>query len=152
MLIKGLDDLSAKEIFKAKGFTGSEPRLTELIDYYQGNPLILNLVSVTVQKVFNSDIASFLINSELDFNAIHELLEVQFQRLSDLEKEIMYYLANAEGSVSLDELRNRLNRQRVTDVLISLLKRGLINNGQNKESYTVNSIAKQFLKRREHDF
>ncbi len=107
LMIKGLDNLAAKKIFIAEGFIGSESRLIELINLYQNNPLKLKIVAEIIQEVFNGNIVKFLEKATIDFDDIYELLNAHFERLSDLEKNIMYFIVNAEQAVSLDELRNK---------------------------------------------
>jgi transcriptional regulator with XRE-family HTH domain len=146
--VKGLDDLAAKEIFRAKNFSGSEPRLTELIEYYQGNPFILRIVSSLIRQISNGNVAQFLDNYTLVFNNVYSLLDAQYQRLSDLEKEIIRYLAISEEFVSVNELRHQLNKQGTTDALISLMERGLIEKRINGVSYFLQPMVMRFIKRK----
>jgi hypothetical protein len=49
----------AREIFTEKGLAESE-KLSELIDFYRGNPLWLNIVSAAIPDLFSGKISEFL--------------------------------------------------------------------------------------------
>jgi hypothetical protein len=50
-------------------------------------------VATTIQDVFNGDATTFLAEGILVFGDIRQLLDQQFNRLSDLEWQVMYELA-----------------------------------------------------------
>jgi hypothetical protein len=54
--LKGLHSEDAKELFKAKGFSGAEEGLTELILLYGGSPLALKVITTLIQEVFRGSI------------------------------------------------------------------------------------------------
>ncbi|MGK7943383.1 MAG: hypothetical protein AB4058_02840 [Microcystaceae cyanobacterium] len=96
---------SAKEILRAKGLT-SEERWGILIKLYRGNPLALKMVSSTIQELFGGNVADFLDMSSTGIvQDIILLVEQQFERLSPLEKEIMYWLAIIQDAVAIPQLR-----------------------------------------------
>jgi len=150
-LVKELDDLAAKEIFRAKNFSGSEPRLTELIEYYQGNPFMLRIVASLIRQICDGNVAHFLQKYTLVFSNVYSLLDAQYQRLSDLEKEIIRYLAISKEFVSIDELKDQLNNnQGTTNALISLIERGLIviEKRGNEMKYFLKPIVMEFINRK----
>ncbi|MGM3309335.1 ATP-binding protein [Anabaena sp. WFMT] len=146
-----LDDAAAKKLFKEKGFSDSE-ELTTLINLYQGNPLYLKLVLTIIQEVFGGNVSDFLFQeATLDFDNIYDILENQFQRLSDLEKQIMYFLGSKDHPVSFHELRNNscFIGKKFTDAIKSLDGRGLIKNIESKASYTLQSmVVIKYIKRK----
>jgi len=87
--LNGLKPLEGQEIFKAKGLSGSEDKSAVLIEQYAGNPLALKIVAA-IQDVFDGNVAEFLTQNKTVFGDIRDLLYQQFNRLSDLEQEIMY--------------------------------------------------------------
>lgn len=121
-----LGQLSVEEgesILVAKGLKIQTEQLQvqKLIERYQGNPLALEIVATPIKELFNSNVAAFLAQETLLFKDICDLLDRQFDRLSDLERQVMYWLAiNREAvtaaqlqadllpSISLVELRNAL--------------------------------------------
>ncbi|WP_242060045.1 NB-ARC domain-containing protein [Oscillatoria sp. FACHB-1407] len=79
-----------------------------LMERYSGNPLALKIVSTTVQELFDGDVSQFLEQETLAFGNITTLLDEQFHRLSELEKQVMYWLAVNREWVSIAELRSDL--------------------------------------------
>ncbi len=76
-----------------------------------GNPLALKMVAAGIQELLDNNIYKFLSLLEqgtLVFDDIHDLLERQFARLSDLGKEIMYWLAIEREPISILELRDNI--------------------------------------------
>jgi hypothetical protein len=129
--LKGLYVVEVQEIFKAKGsFSGLPAEWSRLIEYYAGNPLELNIVSTTIQKLFDGSISEFLKQNTAVFGDIRNLLEQQFERLSDAEKEIIKWLAINRKPASFSELREKsvpsVSPQKLLEALESLEERALI--------------------------
>jgi len=87
--LNGLKPLEGQEIFKAKGLSSSEDKSAVLIEQYAGNPLALKIVATAIQDVFDGNVAEFLTQNKTVFGDICDLLYQQFNRLSDLEQEII---------------------------------------------------------------
>lgn len=129
--LKGLLVAEVQEMFKAKGsFLGSPADWSRLSNYYGGNPLELNLVSTTIQKLFDGNIYEFLKLNTAVFGNIQNLLEQQLERLSDAEKEILKWLAINRQPASFSELREKIvpsiSPQKLLEALESLEERTLI--------------------------
>ncbi|WP_414516220.1 NB-ARC domain-containing protein [Nostoc sp. PCC 9305] len=105
----GLTVREGKEIFLAKGdFTGSASDWQTLIQSYMGNPLALKIVATTINDLFAGNISKFLSQGTIIYGEIEDLLDQQFERLSLLEKEIMYWLAINREPVTLRDLQDDL--------------------------------------------
>jgi hypothetical protein len=102
--LKGLPELEAREILKAKDLAGEEG-WDSLIKLYRGNPLALNIVSTTIQELFNNNVPDFLRQNTLVITGFTDILEQPFKRLSDLEKQIIYWLAIHRYPVLLSQLQ-----------------------------------------------
>jgi WD40 repeat protein/transcriptional regulator with XRE-family HTH domain len=132
--LSGLSEVEGREIFSIKGdFTGSEEEWNVLIKHYAGNPLALRMVAAAIQEVFDGSVAElldYLKQRVLLFDDIRDLLDRQFERLSDLEREIMYWLAIEREPISLQQLRDNIlsgtSRQKLPEGLRSLRQRSLI--------------------------
>jgi hypothetical protein len=129
--LRGLQVEDAKEIFKAKGFSGSENGLPELIDLYGGNPLALKVITTMIHEVFNGNVAHFLKQNTLVLgDRLRTLLKQQVNRLSDLEKEVVYWLMIEREPVSLSRVGANLlippPRSQLLEALASLERRSLI--------------------------
>lgn len=128
--LTGLKSLEAQQIFKVKSLIGSEDEWRVLIERYAGNPLALKVVSTTIRELFIGNISEFLKQGIAIFGDVRVLLDQQFHRLSDLEKEIVYWLAIAREPVSILELREDVippvSQPKLVEALESLERRLLI--------------------------
>jgi len=132
--LNGLPTAEAREIFKARGsFSASEAEWRVLIEHYGGNPLALKIVASKIQDFFDGSVAKFLEllkQGTFVFDDIRNLLERQFNRLSDLEKEVMYWLAIKREPVSLPELQaafaDKVRQSEILEAIASLHRRSLI--------------------------
>ncbi|MEH2199316.1 NB-ARC domain-containing protein [Nostoc sp.] len=165
LLLEGLKQNDAKEILKAKILTG-ERKWSTLIHVYRGNPLALKIISTTIKELFGGDVSAFIEQSlSAVFMDISDLIKKQFERLTDLEKDIMYWLAieqdssfkddipyleaiaeNSE-SVSLTKLQNAsllVSPSDFLNALNSLAKRDLIEKG--KATYTLQPAVWEYVR------
>jgi hypothetical protein len=91
--LAGLGKTESLFILKTKGLAELEyPESSVLIDWYAGNPLFLKSVASTIQDLFGGSVYQFLQQGTLVFGEIRRILDQQFNRLSELEKYIMYWL------------------------------------------------------------
>lgn len=128
--LTGLQEPEAQKIIKAKNLVGSEEDTRKLICCYRGNPLALKIASTSIQYLFESNISKFLHQSTTVFNNIAVVLEQQFNRLSALEEQIMYWLAINREPISYVELQEDIippiSNQKLLSALESLRWRSLI--------------------------
>ncbi|MEH2224603.1 NB-ARC domain-containing protein [Nostoc sp.] len=128
--LSGLKVAEGQEILKLKGLSAAEDEWKVMIERYAGNPLALKIVATTIQDVFDGNLTGFLQQDTVVFGDIRDILEQQFERLSDLEKEIMYWLAINRESIALSELRDDIispvPQAKLLDALESLGRRSLI--------------------------
>ena len=129
--LNGLNYKESVEILKSKGFKKLKNEDSkELIDCYAGNPLFLKLVATAIQELFNSNIYEFLEQGTVVFGDIRVVLDQQFNRLSTLEKQIMYWLALNQDFVSVRKLQKdillRVSQRLILEAIESLQRRSLI--------------------------
>ncbi|UBF24542.1 hypothetical protein K9N68_23015 [Kovacikia minuta CCNUW1] len=130
--LAGLGELGGQEIFVAKGnFSGSEGDWGTLIRRYAGNPLALKVVATRVLEVFEGEITQFLGHLGQDspvFGDIRDVLDQQFQRLSDLERTIIHRLATHPEPIAVELLPSlvQTSGMQLQEGLESLLRRSLI--------------------------
>ncbi|MHC5743326.1 MAG: WD40 domain-containing protein [Nostoc sp.] len=143
----GLGETEGQEILQDKGLFGSPQEWAKLVEKYSGNPLALKLVSEPIRELFGGDIAAFLAEGEIIFGDTRNLLHQQFERLSEIEKEIIYWLAIKRELVSLDELLNDivrpLTKREVMEALESLRRRSLIE--QRTALFTLQSVVMEYM-------
>jgi WD40 repeat protein/transcriptional regulator with XRE-family HTH domain len=130
LILRGLDPISAQPLLENRKLTGTTPEFDRLITVYDGNPLSLKIVASTIQDLFASNIAEFLAAGTIFFGHIGELLDEQFNRLSSLEQDIMFWLAIHQEPVSHAELADNItaliSRRELLEALTSLGRRSLI--------------------------
>jgi WD40 repeat protein len=129
-ILSGLPECESTTLLQTKRITGSADQYSRLIQLYQGNPLALKIVATAIQDIFAGDVGEFLVQKTAVFNGIRNLLDQQFHRLSNLEKELIYWLAVNREPVSIDELRTDLvspeSPRKLLEALESLGRRCLI--------------------------
>jgi hypothetical protein len=129
--LSGLQVTEINAIYRTiHAFWGTPEEWQQLVDYYGGNPLILKIVAAAIQDLFDGNISQFLQcwRSEIFIlDGIRDLLDSQFNRLSDLEKEVMYWLAIEREPVTVMELQDDLlslfSKQQLVNALNSLCRR-----------------------------
>lgn len=126
--LNGLPAIDAGEILKSKGLLGEE-RWETLIQLYRGNPLALNIISTTIQDLFDNSVSDFLNQNTLVITGFTDILDQQFNRLPKLEKQVVYWLAIHCTPVALSQLQTDIGlikKSQIIEVLQSLVWRSLI--------------------------
>ncbi len=146
--LNGLNADEGQEILKVKGsFSGSEEEWRGLVERYAGNPLALKIVSTTIQELFDSNISEFLTQGSFVFDDIGELLDQQFNRLSDLEKTILYWLAIEREPVSLPDLQEDIvspvSKRELLEAVKSLGRRSLIE--KREVSFSLQPVVMEYV-------
>ncbi|MBW4543044.1 MAG: NACHT domain-containing protein [Symplocastrum torsivum CPER-KK1] len=143
----GLKAVEGEEIFQAKGLSGSDDEQKKLIDFYKGNPLALKIIATTIKEVFDGNIQNFLANGSVIFGRVRDLLDQQLNRLSDLEQEVMYWLAINREPVSVLELREDIvslkSPPKLIDAVQSLVRRSLIE--KSGTLFTLQPVVMEYL-------
>lgn len=147
--LTGLKEPEAKEILKSKGLSRDNTWET-LIKLYRGNPLALKIISTTIQEFFSGSVTEFLAYNTLVIRDISDFLAQQFQRLSELEKDIMYCLAIEQEPVSLPKLREHIflpvSPSEFLEALESLRQRSLIEKGKESAvSFTLQPAIMEYV-------
>lgn len=145
---------AAKEILNEKALSDSYC-WQKLIERYGGNPLALKLVSTTIKELFGASVAEFLgTNTELEVIVpipLQKLLRAQFQRLSNLEKRILFTLATNRQPKNLQQLQKHFNPEismsKLLPTMTSLKKRSLIEviYQSNQVSFTLQPMIMKYL-------
>lgn len=128
--LEGLKKDAAKQILRDRELV-EEPEWSSLIDRYEGNALLLRIVATTIREIFNGRASNFFRqNTTFLGSQLTEELDRQFQRISQVEIEVMYQLALAPQPLTRSQLRENMpsfpSSSQVTDALQSLEWRSLI--------------------------
>ncbi len=102
--LSGLSTIATQEILSKKGLVGNFEELNQLSELYQGNPRFLKLVASSIKGLFSGNITDFLDRSAVIVPGIRHHLDRQYERLSVLEKKLLYWLAYKRKPVTLEEL------------------------------------------------
>jgi WD40 repeat protein len=105
LALEGLDVNDSLAILDDKGLSLTIEQGQELVDIYSGNPLALKIISTSILELFDGEVNEFLSQKTLVFNGIRVLLDRQFDRLSVVEQQIMYWLAINREWVSIKDLQ-----------------------------------------------
>ena len=92
-------------LLQAKKLVGTEAQKQQLSELYGHNPQALKIVATSIQDLFDGNIGEFLQQDTRVFNGIRRLLDQQFNRLSELEQTIMYWLAIYREGATFAQLR-----------------------------------------------
>ena len=146
--LSGLTGNDSKAILQAKGrFIGTPADWQALSDHYGGNPLALKIVATTIQELFEGNITEFLAQGTIIFDDIRTLLERQFDRLSKLEQDIMYWLAIAREPLAFADLQADLvtknPKAKLMDAMSSLRQRSLTE--KNIDTYTQQPVVMEYV-------
>ncbi|WP_392436056.1 NB-ARC domain-containing protein [Chlorogloeopsis fritschii PCC 9212] len=145
--LSGLKVIEGLEIFKIKGLKVAEEECEAIIKRYAGNPLALKIVATTIEDVFDGNVSEFLRQETAVFGDIHDILEQQFNRLSGLEKEIMYWLAINREPISLSELREDIvspvPSAKLLEALESLGRRSLVE--KSAATFTLQPVVMEYV-------
>ncbi|PSB21592.1 NACHT domain-containing protein [Phormidesmis priestleyi ULC007] len=148
--LAGVDAIAGHHILDAKGLTSSRVDTAKLIEHYRGNPLALKIAATSIQDLFSSDIGQFLEQGTVVFNGIGSLLTQQMARLSDLEAQVMDWLAINREAVLPSELRAdivpELSSSKLVEVLESLRWRSLIESSP--IGFTLQPVVMEFVTER----
>lgn len=141
--MSGLPEAEAHKLLRAKGLSDEEHWGT-LVEIFQGNPLALQIVSAMIQRSFGGRVATFLKQETITTRQIVDLLDQQFNGLSALEREIMYWLAINHQPLSFAELKEsiELSGADLLDGIESLLRRSLI---KGEAAFTLEPVIRQYV-------
>jgi hypothetical protein len=123
-----LNQISSQNVNRSNIQNNNAPQ--KLISYYGGNPFALKIVSRSILDLFDGDINEFLQQGPVVFSQVRHLLQQQCDRLSELEMQLMYWLALLRSPVTMITLQNHLmsntSKAELLESLASLRWRSLI--------------------------
>ncbi|MBW4614335.1 MAG: NB-ARC domain-containing protein [Desmonostoc vinosum HA7617-LM4] len=150
--LTGLNQIEIIPIIKAKGFSNLKTEEYKLFtELYAGNPLLIKLAATTIQELFSGNIHEFLEQGNIIFGDIRAILDQQFARLSDLEKQIMYWIALQPDFVAVEKLQQdilpglskQFSPRLILEAIELLQKRSLIE--KQASGFTQTPVLKEYL-------
>jgi hypothetical protein len=151
LMLSGLSLTESERILEEEQLIRSREWAT-LINYYQGHPAALRIVSRIIRNLFNGSAVEFLKQQSFMFEDINKLLEQSFDRLSGLEKEILYCLASEGTPTMLATLQNltrplAVQAVELLEALDSLKQRSLLNiiHSENSVRFTLQPMIRDYV-------
>jgi hypothetical protein len=144
--LKGLEAAPARQLLSNQGLL-EEEHWQQLIDRYRSNPLWLKLVAGMIQDLFAGSVAEFLKYDTLYLGEeLKDSLAEQFNRLSDVEKQLMSALAQEAEPVSMSKLLEgvKVPPSEVFSAMQSLGRRSLIEKTQ--AVFNLQPVVRQYVR------
>ncbi|ULB43884.1 ATP-binding protein [Limnospira fusiformis KN01] len=146
--IQGLKE-DGKQIFISKNLN-DEKQWDELINIYQSHPGWLNIIASTILDLFDGSVALFLqAQDELFLGDIEICLASHLERLSALEKKVIYWLATQDEALSLSQKYTDLeiSQAKLSSIIQSLTRRCLVEKvtGEEPAQFQLNFIFKTYI-------
>jgi WD40 repeat protein/transcriptional regulator with XRE-family HTH domain len=146
--LEGLKGKDAEEFIQSiRTLSGSKEDWEQLITLYSGNALALKLTASHIESQFFGNITDFLKDSNHVSGDMQSLLDEHFDRLSDLERQVLYWLAINREPVSLIELRGDIlsqSAQRRLPLILSRLEQRQLVEKRNR-SFTLQPVVMEYL-------
>ncbi|MDY7004904.1 MAG: NB-ARC domain-containing protein [Cyanobacteriota bacterium] len=147
--LRGLNILEGREIFDTIGdIVATDEQWQKLIEFYNGNPLVLEYAAHYL-KDFPGNIAGFLAVGKPIFANIRELLDWHFERLSNFEKEILYWLAIHQEPISITNLKSdivtKAAQDRISETLHSLQIKLPLEKSKDGKYFTLQSMLIEYI-------
>jgi len=143
--LTGLDTAAARQILRDKGL-GEIDNCEALIHRYQGHPFWLKSVATLIQELGIGATELLIDDTILLPEDLKDVLQQQYDRTSELEKQVMSLLATENQPVNVANLlQNRqISSSNLLNALQSLSRRCWIEKQEN--FYTLPPVLKQYIK------
>jgi len=145
--LKGMEYLDAKEMLKNRGLIGNNVEWRNLVEKCGGIPFTLKVIAEHINDVFYGQIGKFLESGHVIVRDVRNLLNEQFNRLSELERHIVLWLAIYREPALANEIKSDIiypcSDADLLDALEALRKRFLIE--LNEKGFTLPSVVAEYL-------
>ncbi|MGL5060364.1 MAG: NB-ARC domain-containing protein, partial [Microcoleus sp.] len=126
----GVSPPVCQKILADKGLKATLLQCQNIVNHFGGNPLAIKLAATTIKTIFCGDIDAFLAQGNTVFSDLWDLLDRQFDRLSPLQQQIMYWIAINQETATPANLKSGISPQvsgrQLMEALESLAERSLI--------------------------
>jgi WD40 repeat protein len=146
--LHGLSDLDVQSIGINNGCHAPDQNdWYHLQQYYSGNPLAIKIAATTIRDLFDGSVTAFLEQGVILCDGIEALLSQQFERLSEMERQVLYWLAIDREAISIAQLLADFipsgSRSQLLAALQSLDRRSLIE--KNTGSFTLQPVVMEYV-------
>jgi hypothetical protein len=149
LALDGLSPAAQQQILKDRGIVNGNRWAAE-IDYYAGNPLWLNVIGTTIKDLFGGRIDNFCQDRRLFLtNDLKLILQSQFDRLSEIERQVLHSIAVEDRSISFQDLitASQVSPTNLLEALQSLGRRRLVEKEETDTGvlFNIQPILKEFI-------
>lgn len=121
--LQGLQVTDIEKLFHTKGsFSGTKDNWNRLVEFYAGNPLVLNRIATTIQQLFNGSITEFLDQKVTVFGTVLNYLDQEFENLSDTAKATIQCMVKHWQPISFSKLRSQIESSVSSQTLLETLE------------------------------
>jgi WD40 repeat protein/DNA polymerase III delta prime subunit len=147
----GVLPTDGQKILEAMGsLSASAAEYGQIVAHYGGNPLALKIAAAGIRDLLHGNVSSFfdlMHQGSFIFGDIQDLLERHFERLSNFEQELLYWLAIAREPVTLEELKIDLlspeSRWLLPETVERLQRRSLLES--HIQGFTLQPVVMEFV-------
>ncbi|MEO0868400.1 MAG: NB-ARC domain-containing protein [Cyanobacteria bacterium J06642_11] len=137
----GLKPEDAAQILAAERLpTTTKSYWKPLITQYRGNPLMLRIVAMTIQDLFDGDVRRFLRQKKTVVGNIEYLIDQQYERLSMAEQEVLGFLAEKAEPIPIEAI----DHPRCMEAINALKSRSLIE--QSAAGFTLIPVVMEYVR------
>ncbi|WP_197530011.1 NB-ARC domain-containing protein [Gloeobacter violaceus] len=144
--LTGLQENDGLELLKERGLDVATGDSKELLRYYGGNPLAIKMVASTIRTLFGNNISNFVTQGTSIFGDVRDLLSQHFNRLSELERQVMYWLSIHCEPIALTELHEvvllPVTLPELLEAMESLSRRSLVE--ENKLYFSLQPVITEY--------
>ncbi|MGB3513758.1 MAG: ATP-binding protein [Microcoleaceae cyanobacterium] len=147
--LEGLDNSTGIEIIQEYKLQDRDYWLN-LNNMYLGNPLYLQYICTLIKDIFQDLVSQFIAEGNLILTEEMKLLfETLYQRMSDIEKQIVFKMSKSDENVSIEDLKKSCSFSSIDIIngLQSLKRRYLLNQIKtNNTLFSLSSLFKEYIK------
>jgi WD40 repeat protein/transcriptional regulator with XRE-family HTH domain len=152
LALTGIAEEACQAILANRDVFGQPGDWSVLTARYGGNPLALKLVAEPIRELFGGDLHGFLASEGALFGGIRFLLDEQFDRLSSLEQDLLYWMAVCREPLGIEELRLWsvlvIGTQERLEALEALRRRFLIERAGTALRFTLQPVVMEYVSER----
>jgi WD40 repeat protein len=151
--LHGLGAGEAQALLADKHLNGDAQTWVSLVERYGGNGLALKVVGETIRQLFDGNILAFLeyavATDGAVFGGIRRLLDVQAERLSPVERDLLRRMAVERESINVAELLAAMaqsaGQSTVIEAIENLRRRSLIERGEHGATFRLQSLVLEYM-------
>jgi len=151
--LQGLGTGEVRALLAEKQLIGDSQAWDSLVERYGGNGLALKIVGETIGRIYDGDIAAFLREAIASygtvFGGIRRLLDVQVERLSPVEYNVLTRLAVEREPIGLAELSMdmppNVSRGALIEAIETMRQRSLLERGDRGATFTLQSMVLEYM-------